>query len=110
MRCSTALWPAIRARSSCAREHGIAGDSLSRRRCHRHSENRSLVLGEAMRRGLRAVAILVSLALAAAALPRLGVAAPLPAAQGENQNAPIAKAQAARDAKRWAAAETALKQ
>ena len=63
-----------------------------------------------MRRGLCAVALLVSLALAAAALPRIGVAAPLPAAQGENQNALIAKAQAALDAKQWPDAEAALKQ
>jgi tetratricopeptide (TPR) repeat protein len=63
-----------------------------------------------MRRGLRAVALLVSLALAAAALPRIGVAAPLPAAQTENQNALIAKAQAAIDAKQWPEAEAALKQ
>ena len=63
-----------------------------------------------MRRGLSAVALLVSLALAAAALPRIGVAAPLPAAQGENQNALVAKAQAALDAKQWPEAEAALKQ
>ena len=63
-----------------------------------------------MRRGLRAVALLVSLALAAAALPQICVAAPLPAAQGENQNALIAKAQAALDAKQWPEAEAALKQ
>jgi hypothetical protein len=43
----------------------------------------------------------VSLALTTAALPRIAVAAPLPAAQGENQNALIAKAQAAIDAKQW---------
>jgi tetratricopeptide (TPR) repeat protein len=63
-----------------------------------------------MRRGLRAVALLASLALAAAALPRIGVAAPLPAAQGENQNSLVAKAQAALDAKQWPDAEAALKQ
>ena len=63
-----------------------------------------------MRRGLRAVALLASLALAAAALPRIGVGAPLPPAQGENQNALIAKAQAALDAKQWPDAEAALKQ
>jgi tetratricopeptide (TPR) repeat protein len=63
-----------------------------------------------MHRGLRAVALLVGVALAAAALPRIGVGAPLPAAQGENQNALLAKAQAALDAKRWPDAEAALKQ
>jgi len=63
-----------------------------------------------MRRGLRAIALLVSLALAAAALPGICVAAPLPAAQGENQNSLVAKAQAALDAKQWPDAEAALKQ
>jgi tetratricopeptide (TPR) repeat protein len=63
-----------------------------------------------MRRQLRTVALLVSLALAAAALPQFCVAAPLPAAQGESQNALIAKAQAAIDAKQWPDAEAALKQ
>ena len=43
-------------------------------------------------------------------LPRIGVGAPLPAAQGENQNALVAKAQAALDAKQWPEAEAALKQ
>src|SRR5580700_4487481 len=61
-----------------------------------------------MRRRLSAVALLVSLALAATA--RICVAAPLPAAQSENQNALVAKAQAALDAKRWPDAEAALKQ
>ena len=63
-----------------------------------------------MRRRLNAVALLVSLALAATALPRIGVGAPLPAAQGENQSALVAKAQAALDAKQWPDAEAALKQ
>ena len=63
-----------------------------------------------MRRGLRAVALLVGVAVAAAALPRIGIGAPLPAAQGENQNALLAKAQAALDAKQWPDAEAALKQ
>jgi len=63
-----------------------------------------------MRRGLRAVALLVCLALAAAALPRIGVGAPLPAARSENQSALVAKAQAALDAKQWPDAEAALKQ
>jgi len=63
-----------------------------------------------MRRGLSTVALLVSLALAAAALPRIGVGAPLPAAQGDNQSALVAKAQAALDAKQWPDAEAALKQ
>jgi tetratricopeptide (TPR) repeat protein len=63
-----------------------------------------------MRRELRTVALLVSLALAAAALPQFCVAAPLPTAQGESQNALIAKAQAAIDAKQWPDAEAALKQ
>jgi tetratricopeptide (TPR) repeat protein len=61
-------------------------------------------LGETMRRRLNAVALLVSLALAAAA------GAPLLAAQSENQDALAAKAQAALDAKRWPDAEAALKQ
>ena len=63
-----------------------------------------------MRRRLRAVAVLVGLAIVTTALPRIGVGAPLPAAQGENQNALLAKAQAALDAKRWPDAEAALKQ
>ena len=63
-----------------------------------------------MRRGRSTVALLVSLALAAAALPRIGVAAPLPAAQSGNQSALVAKAQAALDAKQWPDAEAALKQ
>jgi len=61
-----------------------------------------------MRRRLSAVALLVSLALAATA--QICVAAPLPAAQSENQNALVAKAQAALDAKQWPDAEAALKQ
>ena len=63
-----------------------------------------------MRRRLSAVALLVSLALATTVLPQIGVAAPLPAAQGESQNSLVAKAQAALDAKRWPDAEAALKQ
>ena len=63
-----------------------------------------------MRRGHRSVVLLMGLALAATALPRIGVVAPLPAAQGENQNALLAKAQAALDAKQWPDAEAALKQ
>lgn len=63
-----------------------------------------------MRRRLNAVALLVSLALAATALPRIGVGAPLPAAQSESQSALMAKAQAALDAKQWPDAEAALKQ
>ena len=63
-----------------------------------------------MRRRLNAVVLLVSLALAAAALPQICVAAPLPAAQGENHGALVAKAQAALDAKQWPDAEAALKQ
>jgi tetratricopeptide (TPR) repeat protein len=61
-----------------------------------------------MRRRLSAIALLVSLALAATA--QICAAAPLPAAQGENQNALVAKAQAALDAKQWPDAEAALKQ
>jgi tetratricopeptide (TPR) repeat protein len=61
-----------------------------------------------MRRKFSAVALLVSLALAATA--QICVAAPLPAAQSENQNALVAKAQAALDAKQWPDAEAALKQ
>ena len=57
-----------------------------------------------MRRGLRAVALLVVLALAAAA------DAPLLAAQSDSQDSLAAKAQAALDAKRWPEAEAALKQ
>ena len=60
-------------------------------------------LGETMRRGLRAIALLVSFVLAAAA------GAPL-AAQSQNQDSLAAKAQAALDAKRWPEAEAALKQ
>jgi tetratricopeptide (TPR) repeat protein len=61
-----------------------------------------------MRRRLSAIALLASLALAATA--QICAAAPLPAAQGENQNALVAKAQAALDAKQWPDAEAALKQ
>jgi tetratricopeptide (TPR) repeat protein len=61
-----------------------------------------------MRRSLSAVALVVSLALAATA--QICVGAPLPAAQSENQNALVAKAQAALDAKQWPDAEAALKQ
>src|ERR1700683_279859 len=61
-----------------------------------------------MRRSLSAVALLVSVALAATG--RICAAAPLPAAQSENQNALVAKAQAALDAKQWPDAEAALKQ
>jgi tetratricopeptide (TPR) repeat protein len=50
----------------------------------------------------------VSLALAATA--QICAGAPLPTAQGENQNALVAKAQAALDAKQWPDAEAALKQ
>src|SRR5580704_16495677 len=67
-------------------------------------------LGETMRRRLNAAALLVSLALVAAAMPQIGVGAPLPAAQSENQSALVAKAQAALDAKQWPDAEAALKQ
>jgi tetratricopeptide (TPR) repeat protein len=63
-----------------------------------------------MSRGLSAVALLVGLALAATALTRISVGAPLPAAQGGNQNSLVAKAQAALDAKQWPEAEAALKQ
>jgi tetratricopeptide (TPR) repeat protein len=61
-----------------------------------------------MRRRLSAIALLVSLALAATA--QICAGAPLPTAQGENQNALVAKAQAALDAKQWPDAEAALKQ
>jgi tetratricopeptide (TPR) repeat protein len=61
-----------------------------------------------MRRRLSAVVLLAGLALAATA--QICVAAPLPAAQSENQNALVAKAQAALDAKQWPVAEAALKQ
>jgi tetratricopeptide (TPR) repeat protein len=61
-----------------------------------------------MRRRLSVVALLASLALATTALAQTG--APLPAAQSENQNALVAKAQAALDAKQWPDAEAALKQ
>jgi tetratricopeptide (TPR) repeat protein len=61
-----------------------------------------------MRRRLSVVALLASLALAATA--QICVGAPLPAAQSENQNALVAKAQAALDAKQWPGAEAALKQ
>ena len=63
-----------------------------------------------MSRGLRAVALLVGLALAATALTQISVGAPLPPAQGGNQNSLVAKAQAALDAKQWPEAEAALKQ
>jgi tetratricopeptide (TPR) repeat protein len=63
-----------------------------------------------MSRGLSAVALLVGLALAATALTQISVGAPLPAAQGGNQNSLVAKAQAALDAKQWPEAEATLKQ
>jgi tetratricopeptide (TPR) repeat protein len=63
-----------------------------------------------MRRRPSAVALLLSFALAATALPRISAGAPLSAAQSENQNSLVAKAQAALDAKQWPAAEAALKQ
>jgi tetratricopeptide (TPR) repeat protein len=61
-----------------------------------------------MRRRFSAIALLASLALAATA--QICVGAPLPAAQSESQNALVAKAQAALDAKKWPDAEAALKQ
>jgi tetratricopeptide (TPR) repeat protein len=61
-----------------------------------------------MRPRLSAVALLASLALATTALAQTG--APLPAAQSENPNSLVAKAQAALDAKQWPDAEAALKQ
>jgi tetratricopeptide (TPR) repeat protein len=61
-----------------------------------------------MSRRFSVVALLVSLALAATA--QICVGAPLPPAQGGNQNALVAKAQAALDAKQWPEAEAALKQ
>jgi tetratricopeptide (TPR) repeat protein len=61
-----------------------------------------------MRRRLSAVALLVSLALAATA--QICAGAPLLAAQSENQDSLAAKAQAALDAKRWPEAVAALKQ
>jgi tetratricopeptide (TPR) repeat protein len=61
-----------------------------------------------MHRRLSAIALLVSLALAATA--QICVGAPLPAAQGGNQSALVTKAQAALDAKQWPEAEAALKQ
>ena len=61
-----------------------------------------------MRRRLSAVVLLAGLALAATA--QICVAAPLPAAQSENQSSLVAKAQAALDAKQWPDAEAALKQ
>ena len=64
-----------------------------------------------MSRRLSAVALLASLALAATtAWTQICVGAPLPAAQGGNQNSLVAKAQAALDAKQWPEAEAALKQ
>jgi tetratricopeptide (TPR) repeat protein len=61
-----------------------------------------------MRRRFSAIALLASLALAATA--QICVGAPLPAAQSESQNALVAKAQAALDAKKWPDAEAALQQ
>ena len=61
-----------------------------------------------MRRRLSAVVLLAGLALAATA--QICAGAPLPAAQSESQNALVAKAQAALDAKQWPDAEAALKQ
>lgn len=61
-----------------------------------------------MRQRLSAVVLLAGLVLAATA--QICVAAPLPAAQSENQSSLVAKAQAALDAKQWPDAEAALKQ
>ena len=63
-----------------------------------------------MRRKLRALIVLASVALAAAAPAQNRAAAPLPAAQGVNEKSMVARAQAALDAKRWPDAEAALKQ
>jgi len=61
-----------------------------------------------MRQKFSAIALLVSLALAATA--QICAGAPLSAAQSESQNSLVAKAQAALDAKQWPDAEAALKQ
>jgi tetratricopeptide (TPR) repeat protein len=68
------------------------------------------LLGETMGRRLSALALLAGLALAATAWTQICVGAPLPAAQAASQNALVAKAQAALDAKQWPEAEAALKQ
>jgi tetratricopeptide (TPR) repeat protein len=62
-----------------------------------------------MRRKLGALLLLASFAVATAASAQTGAAAPLPAAKGPSENAAVAKAQAALDAKRWPEAEAALK-
>jgi tetratricopeptide (TPR) repeat protein len=69
-----------------------------------------LIAGEkSVRRKLGALLLLASFAAAAAASAQTRAAAPLPAAKGSNENAAVAKAQAALDAKQWPEAEAALK-
>jgi tetratricopeptide (TPR) repeat protein len=62
-----------------------------------------------VRRKLGALLLLASFAVAAAASAQTRAAAPLPAAKGAGENAAVAKAQAALDAKQWPEAEAALK-
>jgi tetratricopeptide (TPR) repeat protein len=62
-----------------------------------------------LRRKLGALLLLASFAVAAAASAQTRTGTPLPAAKGANENAAVAKAQAALDAKQWPEAEAALK-
>jgi tetratricopeptide (TPR) repeat protein len=63
-----------------------------------------------MHRTPSAVALLVSLAFATTVPAQIRGSVPLPAAQSENHQSLVAKAQAALDAKRWPDAEAALKE
>jgi tetratricopeptide (TPR) repeat protein len=62
-----------------------------------------------VRRKRGALLLLASFAVATAASVQTGASAPLPAAKGASENAAVAKAQAALDAKQWPEAEAALK-
>ena len=63
-----------------------------------------------MRRKLAALVLLAAFVLAVPASAQTGAGAPLPAEPSANEQALVAKAQAALDTKRWPDAEAALKQ
>jgi len=63
-----------------------------------------------MRRKLAALVLLAGFVLAVPALAQTGAGAPLPAESSADEQALVAKAQAALDAKKWPDAEAALKQ
>ena len=61
-----------------------------------------------MRRKLAALVLLAGFVLAVPALAQTGAGAPLPAEPSADEQALVAKAQAALDAKKWPDAEAAL--